>query len=51
MKTESQIEASFIDKLRDLKYTYRNDIRDKASLEANFKEQARRKILCNCKTP
>lgn len=39
MRTENQIEMSFIEKLKDLKYTYRNDIRDKASLEVNFREK------------
>ncbi len=38
MKAEKQIEASFIEKLKDLKYTYRDDIRDKATLETNFKK-------------
>ena len=38
MKAEKQIESAFIEKLEDLKYTYRDDIRDKASLEANFKQ-------------
>ncbi|GAU76659.1 type I restriction endonuclease subunit R [Fusibacter sp. 3D3] len=38
MKSERQIESTFIEKLKDLKYTYRDDIRDKASLEANFKQ-------------
>lgn len=42
MKSEKQIEVEFIEKLRDLKYTYREDIRDKASLEANFKEHFER---------
>ena len=42
MKTEKQIEESFINKLKDLKYTYRDDIRDKASLEANFREHFQR---------
>jgi len=42
MTTEYQIEESFIDKLKDLKYTYRDDIRDKASLEANFREHFQR---------
>lgn len=42
MKAESEIEAGFIEKLRDLKYIYREDIRDKASLEANFKEHFER---------
>ncbi|WP_349945189.1 type I restriction endonuclease subunit R [Lacrimispora sp. BS-2] len=39
MKAEKEIEISFIKKLQDLKYKYREDIRDKASLEANFREQ------------
>ena len=39
MRTENQIEMSFIEKLKDLKYTYRDDIRDKASLEANFRDK------------
>ena len=38
MKSEIQIENDFIIKLKDLKYTYRNDIRDKNSLEANFRQ-------------
>lgn len=38
MKAEKHIESSFIEKLKDLKYTYRADISDKASLEANFKQ-------------
>lgn len=42
MKSEKQIEASFIEKLQDLKYIYRNDIRDKTTLEANFKEHFER---------
>ncbi|MGE4272951.1 MAG: type I restriction endonuclease subunit R [Desulfitobacterium sp.] len=37
MKSEKQIEESFINKLQDLKYTYREDIRDRSSLEANFR--------------
>jgi len=42
MKSEKQIEESFINKLKDLKYTYRDDIRDKASLEANFRAHFQR---------
>lgn len=38
MKAEKHIESAFIEKLKDLKYSYREDIRDKASLEANFKQ-------------
>lgn len=36
MTKEVQIEQNLIDKLGDLKYTYREDIRDKAALEQNF---------------
>lgn len=36
--TESQLELDFINKLQDLKYTYRPDIRDRAALEANFRQ-------------
>ncbi|WP_345779934.1 type I restriction endonuclease subunit R [Horticoccus luteus] len=36
---EQDIEDLFIQKLRDLKYTDRPDIHDRASLEANFREK------------
>ncbi|MEQ9588016.1 MAG: type I restriction endonuclease subunit R [Parvibaculaceae bacterium] len=36
---ESQLEEQFIEKLRGLKYEYRPDIRDRASLEENFREK------------
>jgi len=40
---ESQIEKSFIDKLSsELKYVYREDIHDRASLEENFREKFQR---------
>jgi type I restriction enzyme R subunit len=39
MATETQIEQSLIDKLQDLKYTYRPDIRDREALEKNFREK------------
>lgn len=42
MKSEKQIELDFIQKLQDLKYTYREDIRDKGSLEANFRKHFER---------
>jgi len=42
MKSENQIEMAFIQKLQDLKYIYRKDIRDRASLEANFREHFER---------
>lgn len=37
--TEQQIELDLIKKLGDLKYVYRPDIRDRNSLEANFREK------------
>ena len=39
MTREAQIEELFIKKLQELKYTYRKDIRDKNSLENNFREK------------
>ncbi len=36
---ESELEGSLVTKLRDLKYEYRPDIRDRAKLEANFREK------------
>lgn len=36
---ESEIEQKLIGKLEELKYTYRPDIRDKATLEQNFREK------------
>ena len=39
MIREVQIEELFIKKLKELKYTYRNDICDKNSLEKNFREK------------
>ena len=36
---EEQIEYGFIGKLQGLKYEYRTDIRDRASLERNFREK------------
>ena len=36
---EQDIEAALIEKLRGLKYTERADIRDRASLEANFRQK------------
>ncbi|WP_210525959.1 hypothetical protein [Pantoea ananatis] len=39
MTKEQQIEQDLIAKLQDLKYTYHSDIRDKASLEQNFRKK------------
>ncbi len=36
---ENQIENEFIDKLQELKYTYRPDIRDRETLELNFRQK------------
>jgi type I restriction enzyme R subunit len=36
---EQQIEQELIDKLRDLKYIHRPDIRDRAALEQNFRQK------------
>lgn len=36
---ENTIENGFIDKLKELKYIYRPDIRDKETLEQNFREK------------
>ena len=36
--TEHDIEQALIEKLGDLKYTYRPDIRDRATLEQNFRQ-------------
>lgn len=36
---EQDIETAFLSKLDDLKYTLRSDIRDRASLEQNFREK------------
>lgn len=36
---ERDIETAFLEKLRELKYTNRPDIRDRASLEANFRQK------------
>ncbi len=37
--TEQQIEQALIEKLDDLKYSHRPDIRDRATLEQNFREK------------
>ncbi|MFA6138180.1 MAG: type I restriction endonuclease subunit R [Sulfurimonas sp.] len=39
MTKENQIEQNFISKLIDLKYSYRDDIRDKESLNQNFRKK------------
>lgn len=39
MTKEQQIENALIEKLKDLKYVYREDIRDKFTLEKNFRDK------------
>jgi type I restriction enzyme R subunit len=39
MTKEAEIENLLIEKLQDLKYTYRKDIKDRLSLERNFREK------------
>lgn len=39
MIKENKIEQDFIEKLQDLKYIYRPDIRDKESLDQNFRQK------------
>lgn len=38
-KPERDLEEALVAKLQDLKYEYRPDIRDRATLEANFREK------------
>ena len=38
-RPERDLEETLVTKLRDLKYEYRPDIRDRATLEANFREK------------
>lgn len=42
MKKEQQIEIDFIKKLQELKYVYRDDIKDRAALEENFRNHFQR---------
>lgn len=42
IQSEAQLEQQFIEKLQELKYTYRSDIRDLDALERNFREKFER---------
>ena len=42
IQSEAQLEQQFIEKLKELKYTYRSEIRDLDSLERNFREKFER---------
>ena len=37
--TENDVEQNLTEKLQELKYTYRSDIRDRVNLEKNFREK------------
>ena len=47
MTREAEIETAFINRLTDLKYAHRPDIRDRATLEANFKQKFEALNRCN----
>lgn len=42
IQSEAQLEQQFLEKLVELKYTYRSDIHDLDSLEKNFREKFER---------
>ncbi len=42
IQSEAQLEQQFIEKLQELKYTYRSDIRDLDTLERNFRQKFER---------
>ena len=42
IQSEAQLEQQFIEKLQELKYTYRSDIRTLDALERNFREKFER---------
>ena len=44
---ESQIEETLIEKLVGLKYVYRTDIRDRKSLDNNFREKFNLRNYCH----
>ena len=39
MSTERELEDQLVAKLQELKFTHRADIRDRAALEANFRQK------------
>ncbi len=42
IQSEARLEQQFLEKLQEMKYTYRSDIRDLNSLEKNFREKFER---------
>lgn len=39
IQSEAQLEQQFLEKLQEMKYTYRSDIRDLDALESNFRQK------------
>ena len=42
IQSEAQLEQQFLEKLQEMKYTYRSDIRDLDTLERNFRQKFER---------
>lgn len=42
IQSEAQLEQQFLEKLQEMKYTYRSDIRDLDALEINFRQKFER---------
>ena len=42
IQSEAQLEQQFLEKLQEMKYTYRSDIRDLDALENNFRQKFER---------
>lgn len=47
MQNEAQLEKDFIQELVNQGYTYRDDIKDRASLEQNFRKHFQKRNYCN----
>ena len=45
IKPERDLEEALVTKLRDLKYEYRTDIRDRATLEAKFQRKSSKALI------
>ena len=47
MQNEAQLEKDFIESLKEHGYTYRNDIKDRANLEQNFRRIFEKRNYCH----
>lgn len=47
IQSEAQLEQQFLEKLQEMKYTYRSDIRDLDALESNFRQKFERLNFVN----